>query len=130
MANDYVSGKWAGKTGASLKADFQKSNNQNTPTLDLNFDEALENVKRVQGKIDTSIKNINKEVKKLYNDKHTGKFAQSYLKNTQKRLNNMKTQLSGNITSMSKGVNTAQKEEWKRLKELLQEWKDAQSKGN
>ena len=125
MANSYKNGKWSGTLRADLVGDASKT----TPTLDNDFDTALANLKKVQNNVNTKIKDIKSQVNALKNHADTGKFATSYLNNTVKRLDKMHNELDASVTKLSKEVNTAQKEEWNRLKKLLLEWEQAQKMG-
>ena len=119
MANSYVAGKWSGTLSANLKGDASKT----TPTLGDDFDSELNNLKKAR----TNVKNtINEEIKLLKNHAETGKMATMYLNQTVKRLQKIEKEIDSEVTTLTNGVTKAQKEEWKRFRELLLKWEAAQ----
>ena len=122
MANSYVAGKWSGTLSANLKGDASKT----TPTLGDDFDSELNNLKKARTNVKNTINAINKEIKLLKNHADTGKMATSYLNNTVKRLQKIEKEIDSEVTTLTNGVTKAQKEEWKRFRELLLKWEAAQ----
>ena len=122
MANSYVAGKWSGTLSANLKGDASKT----TPTLGDDFDSELNNLKKARTNVKNTINAINKEIKLLKKHADTGKMATSYLNNTEKRLQKIEKEIDSEVTTLTNGVTKAQKEEWKRFRELLLKWEAAQ----
>ena len=122
MANSYVAGKWSGTLSANLKGDASKT----TPTLGDDFDSELNNLKKARTNIKNTINAINKEIKLLKNHAETGKMATMYLNQTVKRLQKIEKEIDSEVTTLTNGVTKAQKEEWKRFRELLLKWEAAQ----
>ena len=122
MANSYVAGKWSGTLSANLKGDASKT----TPTLGDDFDSELNNLKKARTNVKNTIKAINKEIKLLKNHAETGKMATMYLNQTVKRLQKIEKEIDSEVTTLTNGVTKAQKEEWKRFRELLLKWEAAQ----
>lgn len=122
MANSYVAGKWSGTLSANLKGDASKT----TPTLGDDFDSELNNLKKARTNVKNTINAINKEIKLLKKHADTGKMATSYLNNTVKRLQKIEKEIDSEVTTLTNGVTKAQKEEWKRFRELLLKWEAAQ----
>lgn len=122
MANSYIAGKWSGTLSANLKGDASKT----TPTLGDDFDSELNNLKKARTNVKNTIKAINKEIKLLKNHADTGKMATMYLNQTVKRLQKIEKEIDSEVTTLTNGVTKAQKEEWKRFKELLLKWEAAQ----
>ena len=122
MANSYVAGKWSGTLSANLKGDASKT----TPTLGDDFDSELNNLKKARTNVKNTINAINKEIKLLKNHAETGKMATMYLNQTVKRLQKIEKEIDSEVTSLTNGVTKAQKEEWKRFRELLLKWEAAQ----
>lgn len=122
MANSYVAGKWSGTLSANLKGDASKT----TPTLGDDFDSELNNLKKARTNVKNTINAINKEIKLLKKHDDTGKMATSYLNNTEKRLQKIEKEIDSEVTTLTNGVTKAQKEEWKRFRELLLKWEAAQ----
>ena len=122
MANSYVAGKWSGTLSANLKGDASKT----TPTLGDDFDSELNNLKKARTKEKNTINAINKEIKLLKNHAETGKMATMYLNQTVKRLQKIEKEIDSEVTTLTNGVTKAQKEEWKRFRELLLKWEAAQ----
>ena len=116
MANSYVAGKWSGTLSANLKGDASKT----TPTLGDDFDSELNNLKKARTNVKNTINAINKEIKLLKNHAETGKMATMYL--NQK----IEKEIDSEVTTLTNGVTKAQKEEWKRFRELLLKWEAAQ----
>ena len=122
MANSYVAGKWSGTLSANLKGDASKT----TPTLGDDFDSELNNLKKARTNVKNTINAINKEIKLLKNHAETGKMATMYLNQTVKRLQKIEKEIDSEVTTLTNGVTKAQKEEWKRFRELLLKWEAAQ----
>lgn len=122
MANSYIAGKWSGTLSANLKGDASKT----TPTLGDDFDSELNNLKKARTNVKNTITAINKEIKLLKNHAETGKMATVYLNQTVKRLQKIEKEIDSEVTTLTNGVTKAQKEEWKRFKELLLKWEAAQ----
>ena len=122
MANSYVAGKWSGTLSANLKGDASKT----TPTLGDDFDSELNNLKKARTNVKNTISAINKEIKLLKNHAETGKMATMYLNQTVKRLQKIEKEIDSEVTTLTNGVTKAQKEEWKRFRELLLKWEAAQ----
>ena len=122
MANSYVAGKWSGTLSANLKGDASKT----TPTLGDDFDSELNNLKKARTNVKNTINVINKEIKLLKNHAETGKMATMYLNQTVKRLQKIEKEIDSEVTTLTNGVTKAQKEEWKRFRELLLKWEEAQ----
>ena len=122
MANSYVAGKWSGTLSANLKGDASKT----TPTLGDDFDSELNNLKKARTNVKNTINEINKEIKLLKNHAETGKMATMYLNQTVKRLQKIEKEIDSEVTTLTNGVTKAQKEEWKRFRELLLKWEAAQ----
>ena len=122
MANSYVAGKWSGTLSANLKGDASKT----TPTLGDDFDSELNNLKKARTNVKNTINAINKEIKLLKNHAETGKMATMYLNQTVKRLQKIEKETDSEVTTLTNGVTKAQKEEWKRFRELLLKWEAAQ----
>ena len=122
MANSYVAGKWSGTLSANLKGDASKT----TPTLGDDFDSELNNLKKARTIVKNTINAINKEIKLLKNHAETGKMATMYLNQTVKRLQKIEKEIDSEVTTLTNGVTKAQKEEWKRFRELLLKWEAAQ----
>ena len=122
MANSYVAGKWSGTLSANLKGDASKT----TPTLGDDFDSELNNLKKARTNVKNTINAINKEIKLLKNHAETGKMATMYLNQTVKRLQKIEKDIDSEVTTLTNGVTKAQKEEWKRFRELLLKWEAAQ----
>ena len=122
MANAYISGKWSGTLSANLKGDASKT----TPTLGDDFDSELNNLKKARTNVKNTINAINKEIKLLKNHAETGKMATMYLNQTVKRLQKIEKEIDSEVTTLTNGVTKAQKEEWKRFRELLLKWEAAQ----
>ena len=122
MANAYIAGKWSGTLYANLKGDASKT----TPTLGDDFDSELNNLKKARTNVKNTINAINKEIKLLKNHAETGKMATMYLNQTVKRLQKIEKEIDSEVTTLTNGVTKAQKEEWKRLRELLLKWEAAQ----
>ena len=122
MANSYVAGKWSGTLSANLKGDASKT----TPTLGDDFDSELNNLKKALTNVKNTINAINKEIKLLKNHAETGKMATMYLNQTVKRLQKIEKEIDSEVTTLTNGVTKAQKEEWKRFRELLLKWEAAQ----
>lgn len=122
MANSYIAGKWSGTLSANLKGDASKT----TPTLGDDFDSELNNLKKARTNVKNTINAINKEIKLLKNHADTGKMATMYLNQTVKRLQKIQKEIDSEVTTLTNGVTKAQKEEWKRFKELLLKWEAAQ----
>ena len=126
MANSYVKGKWAG----TLEADLVSDGTKTTPTLGDNFDLELKNLTEVKKTIDAKIKAIKKQVTALKNHAETGKMAADYLKTTEKRLDKMNNALATEVNTVSNAVSKAQRDEWLRMKRILEEWYAQQQQGN
>lgn len=124
MANSYKSGKWSG----TLKADLAGDKNKTTATLDVDFDTALANLKKVQKNVNSKIKEIKAQITALKNHNETGKFATDYLKNTEKRLDKVHNEMDAAVNTLSKEVGNAQKEEWRRIIEIVKQWEAEQAK--
>lgn len=122
MANAYIPGKWSGTLSANLKGDASKT----TPTLGDDFDSELNNLKKARTNVKNTINAINKEIKLLKNHAETGKMATMYLNQTVKRLQKIEKEIDSEVTTLTNGVTKAQKEEWKRFRELLLKWEAAQ----
>ena len=122
MANAYIAGKWSGTLSANLKGDASKT----TPTLGDDFDSELNNLKKARTNVKNTITAINKEIKLLKNHAETGKMATMYLNQTVKRLQKIEKEIDSEVTTLTNGVTKAQKEEWKRFRELLLKWEAAQ----
>ena len=122
MANAYIAGKWSGTLSANLKGDASKT----TPTLGDDFDSELNNLKKARTNVKNTISAINKEIKLLKNHAETGKMATMYLNQTVKRLQKIEKEIDSEVTTLTNGVTKAQKEEWKRFRELLLKWEAAQ----
>lgn len=122
MANVYIAGKWSGTLSANLKGDASKT----TPTLGDDFDSELNNLKKARTNVKNTINAINKEIKLLKNHAETGKMATMYLNQTVKRLQKIEKEIDSEVTTLTNGVTKAQKEEWKRFRELLLKWEAAQ----
>ena len=122
MANRYVAGIWSGTLSANLKGDASKT----TPTLGDDFDSELNNLKKARTNVKNTINAINKEIKLLKNHADTGKMATMYLNQTVKRLQKIEKEIDSEVTTLTNGVTKAQKEEWKRFRELLLKWEAAQ----
>ena len=122
MANAYIAGKWSGTLSANLKGDASKT----TPTLGDDFDSELNNLKKARTNVKNTINAINKEIKLLKNHAETGKMATMYLNQTVKRLQKIEKENDSEVTTLTNGVTKAQKEEWKRFRELLLKWEAAQ----
>lgn len=122
MANSYIAGKWSGTLSANLKGDASKT----TPTLGDDFDSELNNLKKARTNVKNTINAINKEIKLLKNHAETGKMATMYLNQTVKRLQKIEKEIDSEVTTLTNGVTKAQKEEWKRFRELLLKWEAAQ----
>ena len=122
MANAYIAGKWSGTLSANLKGDASKT----TPTLGDDFDSELNNLKKARTNVKNTINAINKEIKLLKNHAETGKMATLYLNRTVKRLQKVEKEIDSEVTTLTNGVTKAQKEEWKRFRELLLKWEAAQ----
>ena len=122
MANAYIAGKWSGTLSANLKGDASKT----TPTLGDDFDSELNNLKKARTNVKNTINAINKEIKLLKNHAETGKMATMYLNQTVKRLQKTEKEIDSEVTTLTNGVTKAQKEEWKRFRELLLKWEAAQ----
>lgn len=122
MANAYIAGKWSGTLSANLKGDASKT----TPTLGDDFDSELNNLKKARTNVKNTINAINKEIKLLKNHAETGKMATMYLNQTVKRLQKIEKEIYSEVTTLTNGVTKAQKEEWKRFRELLLKWEAAQ----
>lgn len=122
MANAYIAGKWSGTLSANLKGDASKT----TPTLGDDFDSELKNLKKARTNVKNTINAINKEIKLLKNHAETGKMATMYLNQTVKRLQKIEKEIYSEVTTLTNGVTKAQKEEWKRFRELLLKWEAAQ----
>ena len=122
MANSYVAGKWSGTLSANLKGDASKT----TPTLGDDFDSELNNLKKARTNVKNTINAINKEIKLLKNHAETGKMATMYLNQTVKRLQKIEKEIDSEVTTLTNGVTKAQKQEWKRFRELLLKWEAAQ----
>lgn len=122
MANAYIAGKWSGTLSANLKGDASKT----TPTLGDDFDSELNNLKKARTNVKNTINAINKEIKLLKNHAETGKMATMYLNQTVKRLQKIEKEINSEVTTLTNGVTKAQKEEWKRFRELLLKWEAAQ----
>ena len=122
MANSYVAGKWSGTLSANLKGDASKT----TPTLGDDFDSELNNLKKARTNVKNTINAINKEIKLLKNHAETGKMATMYLNQKVKRLQKIEKEIDSEVTTLTNGVTKAQKEEWKRFRELLLKWEAAQ----
>ncbi len=122
MANAYIAGKWSGTLSANLKGDASKT----TPTLGDDFDSELNNLKKARTNVKNTINAINKEIKLLKNHAETGKMATMYLNQTVKRLQKIEKEIDSEVTTLTNGVTKAQKEEWKRFRELLLKWEAAQ----
>lgn len=122
MANAYIAGKWSGTLSANLKGDASKT----TPTLGDDFDSELKNLKKARTNVKNTINAINKEIKLLKNHAETGKMATMYLNHTVKRLQKIEKEIDSEVTTLTNGVTKAQKEEWKRFRELLLKWEAAQ----
>ena len=122
MANSYVAGKWSGTLSANLKGDASKT----TPTLGDDFDSELNNLKKARTNVKNTINAINKEIKLLKNHAETGKMATMYLNQTVRRLQKIEKEIDSEVTTLTNGVTKAQKEEWKRFRELLLKWEAAQ----
>ena len=122
MANAYIAGKWSGTLSANLKGDASKT----TPTLGDDFDSELNNLKKARTNVKNTINAINKEIKLLKNHAETGKMATMYLNQTVKRLQKIGKEIDSEVTTLTNGVTKAQKEEWKRFRELLLKWEAAQ----
>ena len=122
MANAYIAGKWSGTLSANLKGDASKT----TPTLGDDFDSELNNLKKARTNVKNTINAINKEIKLLKNHAETGKMATMYLNQTVKRLQKIEKEIDSEVTTLTNGVTKAQKEEWKRFRDLLLKWEAAQ----
>ena len=122
MANAYIAGKWSGTLSANLKGDASKT----TPTLGDDFDSELNKLKKARTNVKNTINAINKEIKLLKNHAETGKMATMYLNQTVKRLQKIEKEIDSEVTTLTNGVTKAQKEEWKRFRELLLKWEAAQ----
>ena len=122
MANAYIAGKWSGTLSANLKGDASKT----TPTLGDDFDSELNNLKKARTNVKNTINAINKEIKLLKNHAETGKMATMYLNQTVKRIQKIEKEIDSEVTTLTNGVTKAQKEEWKRFRELLLRWEAAQ----
>ena len=122
MANAYIAGKWSGTLSANLKGDASKT----TPTLGDDFDSELNNLKKARTNVKNTINAINKEIKLLKKHAETGKMATMYLNQTVKRLQKIEKEIDSEVTTLTNGVTKAQKEEWKRFRELLLKWEAAQ----
>ena len=122
MANAYIAGKWSGTLSANLKGDASKT----TPTLGDDFDSELNNLKKARTNVKNTINAINKEIKLLKNHAETGKMATMYFNQTVKRIQKIEYESDSNVTTLTNGVTKAQKEEWKRFRELLLKWEAAQ----
>ena len=122
MTNSYVPGKWSGTLSANLKGDASKT----TPTLGDDFDNELNNLKKARTNVKNTIKQINKEIKLLKNHAETGKMATMYLNKTVKRLQKVEKEVDSEVNTLANAVTKAQKEEWKRFKEILLKWEQAQ----
>ena len=122
MANAYIAGKWSGTLSANLKGDASKT----TPTLGDDFDSELNNLKKARTNVKNTINAINKEIKLLKNHAETGKMATMYLNQTVKSLQKIEKEIDSEVTTLTNGVTKAQKEEWKRFRELLLKWEAAQ----
>ena len=122
MANAYIAGKWSGTLSANLKGDASKT----TPTLGDDFDSELNNLKKARTNVKNTINAINKEIKLLKNHAETGKMATMYLNQTVKRLQKIEKEIDSEVTTITNGVTKAQKEERKRIRELLLKWEAAQ----
>ena len=123
MANSYKPGKWSGTLSADLRGDANKT----TPTLGEDYDNELANLKKAQANINSTISQIKKQITSLKNHAETGKMATNYLKNTEKRLEKIKTELDNEVKLLSNAVTKAQKAEWARIRKLLAEWEATQS---
>ena len=123
MANSYKPGKWSGTLSADLRGDANKT----TPTLGEDYDNELANLKKAQANINSTISQIKKQITSLKNHAETGKMATNYLKNTEKRLEKIKTELDNEVKLLSNVVTKAQKAEWARIRKLLAEWEATQS---
>ncbi len=126
MANSYKPGKWSGTIQANIVGDANKT----TPTLGDDFDVELKNLKKAQKTINTAIDNIKKQTKALRDHEDTGKMATDYLKTTEKRLDKMKSALTSEVNKLNNVVTKAQKDEWNRIRKILEEWYAAQQQGN
>ena len=122
MANSYIAGKWSGTLSANLKGDASKT----TPTLGDDFDSELNNLKKARTNVKNTLNAINKEIKLLKNHAETGKMATLYLNRTVKRLQKVEKEIDSEVTTLTNGVTKAQREEWKRFRELLLKWEAAQ----
>ena len=122
MANAYIAGKWSGTLSANLKGDASKT----TPTLGDDFDSELNNLKKARTNVKNTLNAINKEIKLLKNHAETGKMATLYLNRTVKRLQKVEKEIDSEVTTLTNGVTKAQREEWKRFRELLLKWEAAQ----
>ena len=122
MANAYIAGKWSGTLSANLKGDASKT----TPTLGDDFDSELNNLKKARTNVKNTINAINKEIKLIKNHAETGKMATMYLNQPVKRLQKIEKEIDSEVTTLTNGVTKAQKEEWKRFRELLLKWEAAQ----
>ena len=122
MTETKVTASWSGTLSANLKGDASKT----TPTLGDDFDSELNNLKKARTNVKNTINAINKEIKLLKNHAETGKMATMYLNQTVKRLQKIEKEIDSEVTTLTNGVTKAQKEEWKRFRELLLKWEAAQ----
>jgi len=126
MANSYKAGKWSGTIQAAVVGDATKT----TPTLGDDFDVELKNLKKAQKNINNIMDKIKKETKALKDHEDTGKMATDYLKQTEKRLDKIKSALTSEVNKLNNVVTKAQKDEWNRIRKILEEWYAAQQQGN
>lgn len=118
MANAYKTGKWSG----TLQADLVGDKNKTTPTLGDDYDVELQNLKKAQSNINSIIKKIKKEISSLKNHAETGKMATYYLGQTEKRLDKIANSVDTEVKLLTNNVNQAHKDEWNRMKRLLEQW--------
>ena len=95
-------------------------------TIDSGSSVELNNLKKARTNVKNTINAINKEIKLLKNHAETGKMATMYLNQTVKRLQKIEKEIDSEVTTLTNGVTKAQKEEWKRFRELLLKWEAAQ----
>ena len=117
MANDYKAGKFNG----TLQGDFQGDKTKSTVTLGDDYDTALNEVKKMQKEINSTLKSIKSTVTAIDNIDH-GKGYNQFIANLKKSLIKIENLIDSYIHTMSTAVTAAQKEEWKYYKNLMDQW--------
>ncbi len=118
MANSYKANKFRNDLP---KATVESTADTTTPSIDDNFDIALEELQSVCKEIKKQLTNISTEVKKLQTNKKSGTEIVTYCKKTVKKVDDVKEEIDSTLKGFSNVVNAAQKAEYKRMMAWIRE---------